>query len=59
MNKELLKVIAGLECCRNPKDVRCDDCPYDDGRITSSRCIGALMTDVLTILREVERDGLY
>lgn len=61
MNKDLLKVIAGLECCRDANgNLRCEMCPYDiedDGDIVD--CIGNIMTDALTILREVERDGLY
>lgn len=59
MNKDLLKVIAGLECCGNADGVVCGNCPYNDGRRFSVRCIRSLMADVLEILREVERDGLY
>ena len=57
MNKDLLKVIAGLECCSDPNG-SCDLCPYDDGT-WSDRCILRLDRDALEILREVEQDGLY
>lgn len=56
---ELLKVIAGLECCRNVEDIGCDVCPYEDGKVLSGGCVGRLMGDALEILREVESDGLY
>lgn len=60
MTEDLLKVIAGLECCRDTEiTLRCEVCPYDYGRNTSGSCVGALMTDALRILREVEQDGLY
>lgn len=59
MSKDLLKVIAGLECCKDVKNANCDLCPYDDGRITSARCVSGLLSDALEILREVEQDGLY
>ena len=57
MKAELLKVIAGLECCACNEVVQiCDaTCPYYD----SERCIDDLMRDALEILREVESDGLY
>lgn len=58
MNKELLKVIAGLECCGNADGMTCSCCPYNDGRRFSVRCVRDLLTDALAILREVERDGL-
>lgn len=59
MNDDLLKVIAGLECCGNADGMVCGCCPYNDGRRFGVRCIRALMTDALEILREVESDGLY
>ena len=59
MNKDLLKVIAGLECCRDAEDMDCDVCPYDDGLDDSGECMSGLMSDALRILREVERDGVY
>lgn len=56
MSKELLKVIAGLECC---DECKCGSCPYNDGRILGVKCIEDLMRDALRILREVSEDGLY
>lgn len=53
-NAELLKVIAGLECCADI-DRSCEDCPYDGVEY----CEVALMRDALEILREVESDGVY
>ena len=55
----LLKVIAGLECCRDAENMGCDVCPYDDGQCDSGDCINSLMEDALVILREVEQHGLY
>ena len=58
MNDGLMKVIAGLECCKDAENMVCDMCPYDDGKGTSGDCMGVLMSDVLEILREVEICGM-
>lgn len=56
MNDDLMKVIAGLECCTNRQAFACEMCPYNDGDCVDSLNV---MLDALTILREVEQDGLY
>lgn len=56
MNEELMKVIAGLECCTGGK-IKCYTCPYDNGR-WDVHCMDKLMTEALHILKEVERDGI-
>ena len=58
MNKDLLKVIAGLECCKDEGDNNCRMCPYFRLMVDDD-CVGRLLRDTLTILREVEQDGLY
>lgn len=55
MDKDLLKVIAGLECCLSDNDDACSICPYRPEKL----CIDVLMKGALEILREVEQDGLY
>lgn len=55
MNKDLLKVIAGLECCGN--GMKCYMCPYAAEKLF--RCVDVMMKDALEILKEVESDGLY
>ena len=56
MNKDLMKVIAGLECCISGDEKQgCDICAYKG----FGPCIDILMADALAILREVEQDGLY
>lgn len=57
MSAELLKVIAGLECCID--DHGCNICPYRDGFGVGVQCMNDLMNDALEILREVAEDGLY
>lgn len=57
-NAELLKVIAGLECC-TAEGEGCTMCPYDDGWGIGIKCCEDLMHDALEILREVAEDGLY
>ena len=54
-DKDLLKVIAGLECCLGD-DEDCGLCPHKGEKMIL--CIDALMQDALEILREVEQDGL-
>lgn len=58
MNEDLLKVIAGLECCTAMID-SCSMCPYDNGEWDNISCLDKLDHDALRILREVEQDGLY
>ena len=55
MNAELMKVIAGLECCSDPNG-SCAECSYDWNR-RGIVCMRELMRDALEILREVCADG--
>ena len=55
-HENLLKVIAGIECCFRDE---CGICPYEDGEFGACRCMFVLLRDALEILREVEQDGLY
>ncbi len=57
MTEDLLKVIAGLECCQ-AENLDCSVCPYDDGKMGVD-CMERMNADALRILREVEQDGLY
>lgn len=57
MSDELLKVIAGLECC-SPGVNGCGMCPYRS-KVWTGECLEELLSDALKILREVESDGLY
>ena len=58
MNPELMKVIAGLECCVG-EDSDCDYCSYKGKGGVALVCMLSLMRDALKILREVAEDGLY
>ena len=60
MSAELMKVIAGLECCiGDGENFECEICPYDDGTDQVYCIFNGLMRDALEILREVAEDGLY
>ena len=53
------KVIKGMECCLDydPDNITCPECPYDDSYklyTTTRWCIGQLIEDALSLLREQE-----
>ena len=64
LNKQLQKVIKGLECClpMTTKDGQadCKNCPYDrpitlEGEVCE--CIHELMMDVLELVKEAESEN--
>lgn len=54
MNRDLLKVIAGLNCCTgDDSENNCKMCPYDKGEL-DAQCLTDMKLDALTLLKEMD-----